>query len=74
VRVAVDPAADAAAVRQALLEAAGPGGAVDLLSLDAGAARYRVRGSAADLPVRLAEALRQRGIGLGRPPEPEPGE
>jgi hypothetical protein len=64
----VDPAEDQARVRELLLHTGGPGTAVDLVSLAAQGARYRVAGPGEDLAVRSASALAAAGIRLGRGP------
>jgi hypothetical protein len=64
----IDPAEDQARVRELVLHTGGPGTAVDLVSLAAGGARYRVAGPGADLAVRVASALGAAGIRLGRGP------
>lgn len=69
--VVVDPAEDQARVRE-LLAAALPGiASVEMTSLDAGGVRYRISGGGDDLAVRVAAALRDAGVRLGRGRGPE---
>ncbi|HUM11235.1 MAG TPA: mechanosensitive ion channel domain-containing protein [Myxococcaceae bacterium] len=73
--VCVRAAEDQARVESVLLEAAGShasGARAELLSLDAGGARWRVSGIHPDLGQRVATALRDASIVLGQP-GPEAG-
>jgi len=68
--VVVSGTADPAKVGAVLLEAAGShasGARAELISLDAGGARWRVTGIHPDLGARIAVALRDAGVALGKP-------
>jgi small-conductance mechanosensitive channel len=68
--VVVSGTADPAKVGSVLLEVAGShasGARAELVSLDAAGARWRVTGIHPDLGARIAVALRDAGIALGKP-------
>jgi hypothetical protein len=74
--VVVGSAEDQARVEAVLLEAAGShasGAQAELISIDAQGARWRVSGIHSDLGQRVATALRDARVPLGRPaPEGQP--